>query len=167
MSVKAFLELKQRPPKFLEDIEGLPSQQLLLQRTDEPLGHAVALRCLDEAQARPVPKEAVLPLEGIAHILRTMVMHLGLLHTAVDIREFLMMNFWRFDMVGEDSSYAAHITHADDSLDNPGNDKADPSRLLSSLRAPFRRPVRGTWFWVANQVFSWPCRGRQEGFPLR
>ena len=41
--------------------------------TDEPLGHAVTLRRPDEARARLDAKEGNLLLEGMAHVLRAMV----------------------------------------------------------------------------------------------
>ncbi len=73
MPVELRLELEQRLPEFLDGVEGSHPQQLLLQRADEPLGHAVALRRPHESGARLDAKEGNLLLEGMAHLLRTMV----------------------------------------------------------------------------------------------
>ncbi len=73
MLVEPALELKERLPKFLDSVEGPHPQQLFLQGPDEPLGHAVALRGLDEAGTRLDAEKGNLLLEGMAHVLRTMV----------------------------------------------------------------------------------------------
>ena len=73
MLVEPVLELKERLPKFLDSVEGPHPQQLLLQGPDEPLGHAVALRGLDEAGTRLDAEEGDLLLKGMAHVLRAMV----------------------------------------------------------------------------------------------
>ena len=48
MLVEPVLELKECLPKLLDSVEGPHPQQLLLQGSDEPLSHAVALRGFDE-----------------------------------------------------------------------------------------------------------------------
>ena len=66
MPVEPILELEQRLPQFLDGVEGPYQQELLLQGPDEPLGHAVAFRCPDEAGAGFDSHEAELLLEGMS-----------------------------------------------------------------------------------------------------
>ena len=59
MFVESVLELEQCLPEFLDGVEGPDPQQLLLQRADEPLGHAVTLWRPDEARAGfDIPRNA-------------------------------------------------------------------------------------------------------------
>jgi hypothetical protein len=50
--VVGLAEVEQRPAKLLDGVEGLHPQEVLLQRADEALGAAVALRCADEPAHR-------------------------------------------------------------------------------------------------------------------
>ena len=50
--VEPVLELEQRLPELLDGVEGPHPQKLLLQGTDESLGHPVALRRPDKTRAR-------------------------------------------------------------------------------------------------------------------
>jgi|SRR5690554_5781949 hypothetical protein len=73
MLVEPFFELKQRLAELLDGIEGSHPQQLLLQGSDKPLSHAVALWCPNEAGTRFNAEKPKLLLEGMTHVLRTMV----------------------------------------------------------------------------------------------
>ena len=68
------LEHEQCLPEFLDSIEDPDPQQQLLQRPNEPLDHPIALGYPDEAWAGLDAEKRQLPLEGMAHVLRTMVM---------------------------------------------------------------------------------------------
>ena len=72
--VEPVLELEQRLSELLDGVEGSHPEQLLLERPDEPFRLPIALRCPDKARARLDTQEVYLRLEGMAHILRAMVM---------------------------------------------------------------------------------------------
>lgn len=63
----------ERQPQLLDVSEGPQPQQLLLQRADEALDAAVALRCAHEGRARLDSEEGQLLLEGVAHVLAAVV----------------------------------------------------------------------------------------------
>ena len=55
-AVVTLLELEQRQAQLLHRVERPHPQQLLLERPDEPLGHAVAFRLAPERRARQDPR---------------------------------------------------------------------------------------------------------------
>lgn len=50
------LEGQERLAEFLDRVDGAHPEQVLLERADEPLGAAVALRCPDEARGAGRPQ---------------------------------------------------------------------------------------------------------------
>src|SRR3954471_13404337 len=67
------LEGEQRPAQLLDGLEAPQPQQVLLERTDEPLGAAVALGLADEGGRALEAEEADLGLEVVADVLATVV----------------------------------------------------------------------------------------------
>ena len=70
--IKPILKVEQGLPQFLDGVESPHPQELLLQCPDEPLGHAVAFRRPDVGAGLD-SQEAELLLEGMAHVLRAMI----------------------------------------------------------------------------------------------
>jgi len=73
MAVESLLELQQRLAQLLDRIEGPHPQELLLQGTNEPFGHAIALGGADEAEAGFDAQKGNLALKVVTHVLRAMV----------------------------------------------------------------------------------------------
>src|SRR3954468_10047894 len=71
--VVCFAEREQRLPQFLDGVEGLHPQKVLLQRADEALGAAIALGCANEGRGAVNAEEGKLLLEVVRHVLRAMV----------------------------------------------------------------------------------------------
>ena len=71
--VVAVLEREQREAQLLDRLERLHPEQLLLERADEALGAAVALRCGHERRSRADAEEAQLALEVVAEVLVAVV----------------------------------------------------------------------------------------------
>src|SRR4051794_13242368 len=60
-------------PQFLDRLEAPQPQQVLLERTDEPLGAAVALGLADEGRRALHAEEADLHLEVVADVLAAVI----------------------------------------------------------------------------------------------
>src|SRR5262245_60763146 len=72
-TVVALLELVEGEPQILDRLEGPHPEELLLERADEALGHAVALRFPDERRAGLDPEEPEFILKVVAHVLTAVI----------------------------------------------------------------------------------------------
>lgn len=77
LRVVAFDEGRDHPPRFLQALEVVQIEALLLQRPDLTLYDAVALRLADVGRRRGDPQPAQLAQEPIRHVLRTPVVPQG------------------------------------------------------------------------------------------
>src|SRR3712207_6913238 len=76
-SVVGLAELEQRHAQLLDGVEGPEPEQVLLERADEALGAAIALRCSDERGRARDAEEGDLALEVVADVLRAVVVAEG------------------------------------------------------------------------------------------
>ena len=72
-AVVKLLEGQQRQPQFLDGREDADSEQVSLQRTDEPLGTATALRFTDEGGRALDAQESQFILEDLREISAAMI----------------------------------------------------------------------------------------------
>src|SRR5437867_7513088 len=70
VTVVALLELQQGQAQLLDRVERADPEQLLLERTDEPLGHPVAFRFAHEGGARRDPQKLQLVLDATSCLTR-------------------------------------------------------------------------------------------------
>lgn len=66
-------KIQQGLPQLLDGVEGLHLQEVLLQRTDEAFGASVALGRPDEGGRTGDAEEGDLFLEGVGHVLRSVI----------------------------------------------------------------------------------------------